>query len=202
MVKRCHLIVNSTNRQKHASNFKSKGTFISSHYMCQLCLLGENYRHWRVNELLFPVSIYDNHVCCKTCLVALLICRYYAGKIALANQHGCKFTNAKSYELIKQKDMFCFNHGSDFYTSNNIMKNVNEWQILGTNSKCKSYHCHALASCASNMSCSFSWTVCLIESRCVINSEKNCTLNLGSPRPHLFKCNSFYWPPLIVGCQK
>ena len=32
----------------------------------------------------------------------------------------------KSSQLIDQQDMFCFNHASAFYTSNNIVKNVDE----------------------------------------------------------------------------
>ena len=43
------------------------------------------------------------------------------GKIARALQ---QFFRKKSNELTDQQDMFCFNHASTFYTSNNIKKNV------------------------------------------------------------------------------
>ena len=39
------------------------------------------------------------------------------------------FSSAKSNELIDQQDTFCFNHASAFYTSNNIMRNVDEYRI-------------------------------------------------------------------------
>ena len=36
----------------------------------------------------------------------------------------CNFSSTKSNELTDQQDMFCFNHTYAFYTSNNIVKNV------------------------------------------------------------------------------
>ena len=37
-----------------------------------------------------------------------------------------QFLSEKSSELTDQQDMFCFNHASAFYTSNNIVKNVDK----------------------------------------------------------------------------
>ena len=39
---------------------------------------------------------------------------------------SCNFSHEKSNKLTDQQDIFCFNHASTFYTSNNIDKNV-EW---------------------------------------------------------------------------
>ena len=39
-------------------------------------------------------------------------------------QRECSFSNEKLNELTDEQDMFCFNHASAFYTSNNIVKNV------------------------------------------------------------------------------
>ena len=47
-------------------------------------------------------------------------------KIARALQREYSFCSEKSNELIDQQDMFCFNNASDFSTSNNIVKNVDE----------------------------------------------------------------------------
>ena len=56
----------------------------------------------------------------KHVLSGLLIRSILRGKIC---------TSASANELTDQHDMFCFNHASAFYTSNNIMKNVDEYRI-------------------------------------------------------------------------
>ena len=43
-------------------------------------------------------------------------------KIARALQGEFSFSSEKSNELTDQQDIFCFNHASAFYTSNNIVK--------------------------------------------------------------------------------
>ena len=58
----------------------------------------------------------------KTCLVGLLIHSILRG-------NNCRFSSTKSNELTDQQDMFCFNHAYVFYTSNTIMKNVDEYRI-------------------------------------------------------------------------
>ena len=37
-------------------------------------------------------------------------------------QRECSFSSEKSHELTHQQDIFCFDHASAFYTSNNIVK--------------------------------------------------------------------------------
>ena len=75
-------------------------------------------------------------------------------------------------EYVDQQDMFCFNHASAFYTSNNIVKmlinNKFKAQTLTGNPN-GNYRCQFLASRALNVSCSFSQSVRSIESRCVVN---------------------------------
>ena len=61
-------------------------------------------------------------VCSKTCLVGLSIRSTFAGQNARALQRKCSFSSEKSGNLTDQQDMFCFNHASAFYTSNNIEK--------------------------------------------------------------------------------
>ena len=59
----------------------------------------------------------------------LLVCEFIwfcMRKIAPALQCKCSFCSAKSNKSADQQDMFCFNHAFAFYTSNNIMKNVDE----------------------------------------------------------------------------
>ena len=69
--------------------------------------------------------LYAMLLCSKTCLVGLLI-RFFAGKIARGLQHECSFSSEKSNEFTEQRDMFCFNHASAFYTSNNVVKDVDK----------------------------------------------------------------------------
>ena len=65
--------------------------------------------------------------CSKTCFIGLLICSIFGGeKIARTFQWERIFFSKKSNELTDQQDMFCFNHASAFYMSNNIVKNVDE----------------------------------------------------------------------------
>ena len=62
----------------------------------------------------------------------LLVCWFvwfFAGKIARALQRECSFSSDKSSELTHQQDMFCFNHAFASYTSNNIVKNVDQSPI-------------------------------------------------------------------------
>ena len=77
--------------------------------------------------------------CSKTWLAGLLIRSIFLGKIALALQRECSFSREKSNELTDQQDMLCFNHASAFYTSNTIVKKVDQSQIQGTNSNRKHY---------------------------------------------------------------
>ena len=68
-------------------------------------------------------------------------------------------------------DKFCFNHAPAFYTSNNIVKNVDEKQIRGTNSNRKSYWKLPLpnfgVTCFKHVMY-FSQSVRSIESRCMV----------------------------------
>ena len=69
-----------------------------------------------------------------------------------------KLSSAKSNVLTDQHELFCFNHASAFYTSNNVMKNVDEQYIQGTNSNRSptgNLRCHVLASRALYRPCSF-----------------------------------------------
>ena len=77
--------------------------------------------------------------CSKTCLTGLLIRSIFRGKNCTSASARVQFFSEKPNELKDQQDMFCFNHVSAFYTINNIVKDVNEWQIQGTNSNRKSY---------------------------------------------------------------
>ena len=97
----------------------------------------------------------------KTCLVGLLIRSILSGKI---------FSCAKSNELTDQQGMFCFNHASAFYMSNNIVKNVDvEFKTdTSTGNPTGNLRCHTLASHALNMSCNFGQSAHSIESRCVV----------------------------------
>ena len=70
--------------------------------------------------------IFEARSCSKTCFVGLLIRSIFRGKIARALQRECSFSSEKSNESTDQQDMFCFNHASAFYTSNNVVKNVDE----------------------------------------------------------------------------
>ena len=63
-------------------------------------------------------------LCSKTCLIVLLIRSIFRGKNARTLQRECSFSSEKSNELPDQQDMFCFNHASTFYTSNNIEKKL------------------------------------------------------------------------------
>ena len=65
--------------------------------------------------------------CSKTCFIGLLICSIFGGE-KLHERFGASafFSAKKSNELTDQQDMFCFNHASAFYMSNNIVKNVDE----------------------------------------------------------------------------
>ena len=75
--------------------------------------------------------------------------------------------------------MFCFNHASVFYMSNNIVK-----MLMNTKFKAQSltgnptgnYRCQIVASRALNMSCSFSQSARSIESRCVVMWTNGCML--------------------------
>ena len=62
----------------------------------------------------------------ETWLVGLLIRSIFRGKIVRALPGECSFSCENSNELTDQQDMFCSNHASAFYTSNNIVKNVDE----------------------------------------------------------------------------
>ena len=95
----------------------------------------------------------------------------YAGKIARALQRECSFSSTKSNELTDQQDIFCFNHASAFYTSNNNMNNVlnNVFKAdTATRNPTWSSRCHTLAPRALNMMCSFGQSARSIESRCVV----------------------------------
>ena len=85
------------------------------------------------------------------------------------------FSSKKSKKLTDQQDMFCFNHASAFYTSNNIvnmlMNNKFNAQPL-TGNPTGNYRCQLLASGALNMSCYFSQWARSIESRCVVMDRK------------------------------
>ena len=52
------------------------------------------------------------------------ISNYFAGKDARALQREGSFSSEKLNDLTDQKGTFWFNHTSAFYTSNNIVKNV------------------------------------------------------------------------------
>ena len=77
----------------------------------------------------------------------------------------------KRKELTDQQHMFCFNHASTFYTATIFRKmlinNKFEAQTL-TGNPTRNSCCHALASHALSMSCSFGQSACSIESRCMV----------------------------------
>ena len=81
------------------------------------------------------------------------------------------FSSENSNESTDQQDMFCFNHASTFYTSNNIVKmlinNKFKAQTL-TGNPTGNYRYQLLSSRTLNMSCSFSQSARSIESRCVV----------------------------------
>ena len=60
------------------------------------------------------------------CLVGLLNRSILRGKNCTSASVRVQFSSAASNELTDQQGMFCFNQASAFYTSNNIMKNVDE----------------------------------------------------------------------------
>ena len=114
----------------------------------------------------------DSRSCSKTCLVGLLNRLFIRGKNRTNASARVEFSSEKSNELTDQQDMFCFNHASALYTSNNIEKNVNQLQIRGKNvtgNPPANWRCHAFAARALNMSCSFGQSARSIESRRVIN---------------------------------
>ena len=99
-----------------------------------------------------------------------------------------KISSAKSNELTDQQDMFCFNHVSAFYTSNNIMKMLMNIEFKADNTTGNptgNSCCHTLASRALNMSCSFGQLARSIESRCVV-MEFNMILP-SNPGPSMFQ---------------
>ena len=69
-----------------------------------------------------PLPPTDLLVCGKTCLVGLLIRSIFRGKNCTSASARVQFFQRKSNELTDQQDMFCYNHASAFYTSNNIVK--------------------------------------------------------------------------------
>ena len=81
---------------------------------------------------------------------------------------GKSFSSAKSNELTKQQVMFCFNHAfASIRTTPSwlLMNNKFKTQAPTGNPTGNSRY-HVLASCASNMSCSFGQSA--IETRCVV----------------------------------
>ena len=106
-------------------------------------------------------------VCIKTCLAGLFIRSIFrGGKLHRRFSASAVFSSEKSNELTDQQDVFCFNHLSAFYTSNNVVKllmnNKFKAQTL-TGNPTGNYSCQLLASRALNMSCTFSQSVRSIE---------------------------------------
>ena len=62
--------------------------------------------------------------CSKTFLATVLIRSIFARE-KLHERFSASAVFQRN-ELTQQQDMFCFNHASAFYTSNNIVKNVDE----------------------------------------------------------------------------
>ena len=71
-----------------------------------------------------PATVYMWLFCSKICLANLSIRSIFRGKFARALRCKCSFSSEKSNELTDQQDVFCFNHASTFYTSNNMEKYV------------------------------------------------------------------------------
>ena len=106
-------------------------------------------------------------VCIKTCLAGLLIRSIFrGGKFHRRVSANAVFSSEKSNELTDQQGMFCFNHSSAFYTSNNVVKllinNKFKARTLAGNPT-GNYSCQLLASRALTMPCTFSQSVRSIE---------------------------------------
>ena len=112
-------------------------------------------------------------VCGKTCIVGLLICSIFCGKKCTSASVRVLFSSEKSNDLTDQQDVFCFNHASTFYTSNNIEKmlidNIFEEAQSLTGNPTERSRCHALASRAFNMSRGCGQSARSVESRCVVS---------------------------------
>ena len=71
------------------------------------------------------IKILYTKLCSKSCWSVNSF--NFRGKNAWALQRECSFSSfssENSNELTDQQDMFRFTHASAFYTSNNIVKNV------------------------------------------------------------------------------
>ena len=103
-------------------------------------------------------DIYEE-ICSKTCVVGLLIRSIFSEKIARARQRQCSFSSEKLNESIQtNKTCLAFiTHLLSIRATISWQKLINnkfETQTLTGNSTGNS-RCHALASRALNMSCSF-----------------------------------------------
>ena len=104
-------------------------------------------------------------ICSKTCLVGLLIRSIFRENNCTSASARMHFSEPQIERINRPHDMFCFNHAYNFYPSNNIEKmlinNKFEAHTLTGNPTGNS-RCHALASRALNMSCSFGQSARLI----------------------------------------
>ena len=110
-------------------------------------------------------------VCSKTCLVGLLIRSIFRGKNCTSASARMQFFQRKIERIYKQQDMFCLNHASAFYKSNNTVKmlidNKSKAQTL-TGNPTRNNRCQLLVSRVLNMPCRFGHSARSIESRCVV----------------------------------
>ena len=138
------------------------------------CIVHVTYYH----QVLPPLRYCGNWTCylhmktCrKTCLVGLLNRSILSAKNCTSASDRGQVSSVKSNESTGQQNMFCFNHTSAYYTSNNIVKNVDEYRIkagTSTGNPTGNTRCHRLTSRALNMSRSFGQSAHSIESRCVV----------------------------------
>ena len=109
-------------------------------------------------------------VACRrnSCLVDLLTRSILRGKNCTSDSVWVQFSRAKSNELTDEQYVFCFNHTSAFYTSNNIMKMLTNKEFKAQTGSRTGNTCHVLAPRALNMSCSFGQSARSIERKCAV----------------------------------
>ena len=121
------------------------------------------------NGFLTPLDIMQLHL--------LSIIKYVVKLVGLLIHSS--FSREKLNELTDQQDMFCFNHASTFYMRKILRKmlinNKFETQIV-TGTPTGNSRCHALASPALNISCSFGQSARSIKSRYVVISSASFLL--------------------------